>query len=82
MSEKKDLEAFYGLPQEVKFCTKCIMSNQRPASTAEFKHTKDSKKVTMAFDEEGVCDACRMAEEKEKIDWGMREKELVALFAF
>lgn len=42
MSEK--LEAYYGLPQEVKFCTKCVMSNQRPTSAIEFKHTKDSKK--------------------------------------
>lgn len=78
MSEKK-LEAYYGLPEEVKFCTKCVMSNQRPASAVEFKHTKDSKKVTMQFDEHGVCDACRTAEIKDNIDWGMREEELIAL---
>ena len=74
MSEKK-LEAYYGLPEEVKFCTKCVMSNQRPASAVEFKHTIDSKKVTMQFDENGVCDACRTAEIKDNIDWGMREEE-------
>jgi len=73
------LEAYYGLPQEVKFCKKCVMSNQRPASTVEFKHTKDSKKVTLHFDEEGVCDACRTAEQKEKINWEEREKELLKL---
>lgn len=73
------LEAYYGLPQEVKFCKKCVMSNQRPASTVEFKHTKDSKKVTLHFDDEGVCDACRMAEQKEKINWEAREKELLKL---
>ncbi|ALL04393.1 LPS biosynthesis protein [Pedobacter sp. PACM 27299] len=78
MSEKK-LEAYYGLPEEVKFCTKCVMSNQRPASAVEFKHTKDSKKVTMQFDENGVCDACRTAEVKNNINWGMREEELIAL---
>jgi N-acetyl sugar amidotransferase len=55
------------------------MSNQRPASTAEFKHTKDSKKVTLAFDEQGVCDACRNAEAKERIDWKQREEQLLAL---
>ena len=44
MSENKKLEAYYGLPQEVTFCTKCIMSNQRPTSAVEIKHTKDSKK--------------------------------------
>lgn len=72
-------EAYYGLPEEVKFCKKCVMSNQRPASTVEFKHTKDSKKVTLNFDEEGVCDACRTAEQKEKINWEKREEELVKL---
>lgn len=25
-------EAYYGLPKEVKFCTKCVTSNQRPNS--------------------------------------------------
>jgi N-acetyl sugar amidotransferase len=76
---EKELEAYYGLPQEVKFCTKCVMSNQRPASAVEFKHTKDSKKVTMQFDEDGVCDACRTAEIKDNVNWGMREEELICL---
>lgn len=72
-------ETFYGLPHDVKFCKKCVMSNQRPASAVEFKHTKDSKKTTMNFDEDGVCDACRTAEIKDNIDWGMREEELIKL---
>ena len=79
MSEKKKLEAYYGLPEKVTFCTKCVMSNQRPTSAVEFKHTKDSKKTTMNFDEHGVCDACRTAEIKDNIDWGMREEELIKL---
>jgi len=79
MSDKNNLEAYYGLPQEVIFCTKCVMSNQRPTSAVEFKHTKDSKKTTMNFDEHGVCDACRTAEIKDNIDWGMREDELIKL---
>ena len=79
MSENMKLEAYYGLPQEVTFCTKCIMSNQRPTSAVEIKHTKDSKKSTMNFDEKGVCDACRTSEIKDNIDWGMREEELVRL---
>jgi N-acetyl sugar amidotransferase len=79
MSEKKMLEAYYGLPQEVKFCAKCVMSNQRPTSAVEFKHTINSKKKTMNFDEHGVCDACRTAEIKDEIDWGMREEELIKL---
>ncbi|MCW3070129.1 MAG: biosynthesis protein [Bacteroidetes bacterium] len=76
---KERLEAYYGLPEEVKFCKRCVMSNQRPASTVEFKHTKDSKKVTLNFDAEGICDACRNAEQKEKTDWQKREDELLKL---
>ena len=79
MGKENNLEAYYGLPQEVKFCTKCVMSNQRPASTVEFKHTPNSKKTTMQFDEKGVCDACRTAEIKDNINWGMREEELIEL---
>jgi len=74
------LEALYGLPTDVKFCRSCVISNQRPNSAIEFKHTKDSKKATINFDETGQCDACRLAEEKwDKIDWGMREEELIEL---
>jgi N-acetyl sugar amidotransferase len=73
------LEAFYGLPQEVKFCKKCVMSNQRPSSAIEFKHTKDSKKTTINFDKNGVCDACNSNEEKYKIDWKARENKLLEL---
>ena len=79
MENIENLEAYYGLPKEVKFCTKCVMSNQRPASTIEFKHTADSKKITMQFDENGICDACRTAEIKDNINWGMREEELIKL---
>ena len=41
MSEK--LEAYYGLPEEVKFCTNCVISNQRPSSTVEFKNKVGEK---------------------------------------
>ena len=73
------LEAFYGLPQEVVFCKRCVMSNQRPASYPEFRHTKDRKTPTLHIDEEGICDACRYGDRKENIDWEAREKELHAL---
>ena len=39
-----ELEAYYGLPTEVKFCKTCTISNQRPSSTIEQKHTKKTKK--------------------------------------
>ena len=75
----QQLEAKYGLPSEVKFCKRCVMSNQRPASEIEFKHSINTKKKTLNFDEEGICDACRNAEQKEKIDWKKREEELLQL---
>jgi N-acetyl sugar amidotransferase len=73
------LETKYGLPQNVVFCKKCVMSNQRPASAVEFKHTGASKKVTMHIDSYGVCDACRSAEQKQNIDWKIREDQLLQL---
>lgn len=73
-------EAKYGLPGEIMYCRKCVISNQRPNSTVEYQHTKNSKKETIKFDEQGVCDACRFAETKiQNIDWKQREQELIAL---
>lgn len=70
----------YGLPEHIVFCQRCVMSNQRPASAVEFKHTAHTQKETINFDENGVCDACQYAEYKEtNIDWLERERELVAL---
>ncbi|MBN2421614.1 N-acetyl sugar amidotransferase [Candidatus Woesearchaeota archaeon] len=74
-----NVEAYYGLPKEVKYCKHCVISNQRPSSSLEFRHTVKSKKHTINFDEEGICDACRVSELKEKIDWKKREKELKRL---
>ncbi|MFH1451537.1 MAG: N-acetyl sugar amidotransferase [bacterium] len=76
---KEKLVAAYGLPLEVKFCKRCVISNQRPSSVVEFKNKAADNKPTIAFDEEGVCAACRYAEQKEKINWMDREKELVEL---
>jgi len=73
------LQTKYGLPEKIIFCKRCVMSNQRPASAIEFRHTKESKKTTLNIDEEGVCDACRVAEQKEFIDWNKREEELLRL---
>ncbi|MAF96645.1 MAG: LPS biosynthesis protein PseA [Rhodospirillaceae bacterium] len=52
-------------PQEVKFCRKCVVSNQRPR---------------IVFGDEGVCSACNYAEYKyNEIDWAAREKKLEIL---
>ncbi|MDR1032352.1 MAG: hypothetical protein LBL30_04545 [Holosporales bacterium] len=72
--------AKYGLPKDVKFCKKCVMSNQLPSSAVEFQHTIESKKETMPLNEEQVCDACRFNESKAKsINWSERERELKEL---
>lgn len=76
-AEAVDLPTKYGLPQEVVFCKRCVISNQRPNSAVEYAHTKDSKKKTIHFDQEGICDACRFAEKKNAtIDWDDRERAL------
>ena len=55
----------YNLPEDVVFCKKCTVSNQRPRIT---------------FDAEGVCSACHYVEYKRtKVDWAERERELVEL---
>jgi N-acetyl sugar amidotransferase len=80
MTDQK-LAAYFGLPAHVVFCRRCLMSNQRPSSFPEFKHTKDRKTPTLKIGEDGVCDACRWNEWKrsQKIDWTQREKELLLL---
>ena len=68
-------EQKYGLPKEIKFCSRCVISNQRPNSAVEFQHTAESKKETIRFDDDNVCDACRIAENKKgTIDWKERER--------
>jgi N-acetyl sugar amidotransferase len=71
--------AFYGLPRDVRFCSRCVISNQRPNSSVEFQHTANSRKQTIRFAADGVCDACRVAEQKRSIDWGDRGEQLQAL---
>lgn len=69
----------YGLPPSVKFCSKCVISNQRPSSTIEFKAQKNDKKQTIDF-QENICAACLFAEHKENdIDWHSREQSLLDL---
>lgn len=70
----------FGLPSDVRFCRSCVISNQRPNSAVEFKHTSDSRKATINFDDDGICDACRVAEQKHsEINWDDRKAELRAL---
>ena len=73
-------EAKFGLPSKVKFCKSCVVSNQRPSSAVEYKHTKNSKKNAIEFDENGLCSACKLSiNKKNSINWDDRERELLEL---
>ncbi len=72
-------EARYGLPEQVVFCRRCVLSNQRPCSSIEFKHTKEERHRPLHIDEEGICDACRVAELKRRTDWSKQEEKLLQL---
>jgi N-acetyl sugar amidotransferase len=50
--------------RQVQFCKRCLTPNTRPR---------------IAFDAEGVCNACRNAEEKARIDWPARQQEFLRL---
>ena len=77
---RNENETYYGLPQHVEFCKECVISNQRPNSAVEYQHTSDSKKTTINFDNEGICDACNFSKiKKGTIDWKARETELYGL---
>lgn len=74
------VETKYGLPEHVSFCSKCVISNQKPNSVVEFSNT--NKKTTIQFGTDTICGACNFAEaKKSKIDWQEREELLHELCA-
>ena len=62
-SEYKNGVVYYRLPKDVFYCKSCVISNQRPNSEYEFKHTAKTKKRTIVF-RDGLCDACYYATQK------------------
>lgn len=72
-------KAYYGLPNQVKFCKRCTNSNQIPQSTPEFRNNNKVPKQTVNFDDNCICDACHAKTEKERINWEDRELELIEL---
>ena len=50
---KKELEVKYGLPKEIKYCTKCNMSNQQPMSQMNTVMGINQKE-TIEFDNDGL----------------------------
>lgn len=74
MSEEKYSKL--GLPLEVRFCKKCVESNQRMIGSVQHSDTASSKKDTIIFDDNGLCSACRYHESKKTVNWDEREREL------
>jgi len=72
------MKTLHGLPEEVVFCKKCLISNQRPSTSPEFRKTTTDV-PTVGFGDDGICDACKFFVEKRNIDWGDREKQLQEL---
>lgn len=44
------------------YCVKCVMPHTKPH---------------LQFNDDGVCDACRLYEEREEVDWDVRKQELI-----
>ena len=65
-NDRSELDIKYGLPENVAFCKRCVISNQRPNSEVEFRHTRNTSKKTIHFDKEGICDACITTQKKQK----------------
>ena len=75
----ENMEILHGLPREVVYCKKCVMTNQRPATSPEFRKKETSDTPVSAFGEDGICDACRYSEYKKTINWDDRARQLQEL---
>jgi N-acetyl sugar amidotransferase len=74
-----DPKRFYGLPKEIKYCSTCSYSNQKPNSEKEYTHRISSSKPVVSFNEFEVCSACQVAAMKKEINWEDRELMLQEL---
>ena len=48
----------------IQYCKRCCLPSTKPH---------------LAFDEEGICNACRNYENRKNVDWDERKKELMAI---
>jgi N-acetyl sugar amidotransferase len=79
LPDAKNLKAYYGLNKNVKFCSNCTYSNQKPNSEKEFKHKLNTKKISVVFNKKNICNACGVQEFKSKTDWKKRKDSLKRL---
>ena len=45
----KNLKTKFGLPKKIIYCTNCVISNQRPSSTVEFKNQNKNFKLGLSI---------------------------------
>ena len=69
-------KTLHNLPEKVIFCKKCVMSNQRPATSPEFSKKFSGDTPTSSFGNDGICDACKYTAYKKSINWDERESYL------
>ncbi len=50
--------------ESIRYCNRCVMPETKP---------------DLHIDEEGVCNACRSYENREKVDWDQRKRELMTI---
>lgn len=67
----------YNLPQKFKFCKKCLATNQKPTTRTEHNIKEDKTSPVIFFD--NICQACKIEEQKQNIDWDKKKFEFKKL---
>ena len=78
------MKTFYNLPKKIEFCSKCVLSNQVPASIPEYLHKPNREgatylKLKKDINGNNICSACEVNEMKKNINWKEREKTLIKI---
>ena len=69
----------FSSPKKVIFCKTCVLSNQKPVTIPEFRHTIDRKgALYMKINSDGICDGCKYHKLKYRtINWKRRAAHLM-----
>lgn len=78
------MKTFYNLPKKIEFCSKCVLSNQVPASIPEYLHKPNRQGATYLqlkkdINGQNICSACQVNEMKKKLT-GKKEKKIYLKF--
>ena len=72
----------YGLPNDVKYCKKCLTSNQRATTRSEQRIKKldqDIQDKTLKFFDDNICGACKIKEGWKNIDIEKRKNDFLKI---